>query len=425
MKKRGFCLLFALLLLLGACAPTSDAKVEQSFALYFPTETGELKTKAVSLQTQTLEEIISVYVQTLPPEGAKGAIPNGWMLHDVQQEETTAVVAFRGKAYSQIETYLAAACLVKTLSQLEGISEIRMFAPGLDEEIELSAEDIVLKDTAMLPQKESIVLYLPDGRQRYLIKQTKTVEAMNETDKPRYIIERLLEASSEDACIPLETRLLSITVENGICTVNLSSAFVQNMKPNFAQERLAVYSIVNSLTEIPEITTVDIWIEGAPLEKLTFMHVPNALERNERIIFNASSDVQDATIFVSHDGESLVALPILLRTQEESSFEELLLSALIAFGGESGARACVPAGTKLLSLRMEGSACIIDLTGDFLSKDRTPQEEQLAVRSIVATMCAIDGITSVEILVEGLEPIYRNSALQDIRQPEAHWYAEN
>ena len=73
---------------------------------------------------------------------------------------------------------------------------------------------------------------------------------------------------------------------------------------------------------------------------------------------------------------------------------------------------------------MEGSACIVDLTSEFLDGCESVQEERLAVRSIVATMCALDGISTVEILVEGLEPTYRITGMHNIRQPEDSWFAE-
>ena len=87
-------------------------------------------------------------------------------------------------------------------------------------------------------------------------------------------------------------------------------------------------------------------------------------------------------------------------------------------------QACIPAGTKLLSLRMENSTCVLDLTAEFLDGCAGESEEIIAVRSIVATMCALPGIRSVEILVEGREPIYRDSTLSDVHQPDQSWFTE-
>ena len=66
----------------------------------------------------------------------------------------------------------------------------------------------------------------------------------------------------------------------------------------------------------------------------------------------------------------------------------------------------------------------MDLTGEFLGGCADAQQEAYAVRSVVATMCALPEIQSVEILVEGLEPSYRDSSLALVHQVEEDWLAE-
>ena len=46
------------------------------------------------------------------------------------------------------------------------------------------------------------------------------------------------------------------------------------------------------------------------------------------------------------------------------------------------------------------------------------------MRSVVATMCALPEVQSVEILVEGLEPSYRDGSLALVHRTETAWLAE-
>ena len=103
---------------------------------------------------------------------------------------------------------------------------------------------------------------------------------------------------------------------------------------------------------------------------------------------------------------------------------EQILNALIAYEGTGSLRNPIPAGTKLLSVRIDDRTCIVDLTGEFLDGCTTIAEEQSAVHSIIATLCALDGIDSTEILVEGIEPAYRSLNLSHVRQPSADWFAK-
>ncbi len=430
MRRRIFCLLVILCLLLSACQTQAPEKIEHPFVLYFPREdiSGDCAltemTVSLDISQMTLLEIVEAYQNTAPALNAEHAVPSDWVLEDAYYENTVAVLSFGGEQSTAAKTHIAAACLLQTLLQIPQTDAIRLSAPGLEKPLQISAEDVLLKDTGMLPQKESIVFYLPDSQGLYLSRQTRTVEALETQEKPQYILEKLLEAGTADSTLPRGTRLLGLWIENGICTVNLSSEFVMNMRPNFQYERLTVYSIVNSLTELSEIVTVDFWIEGAPLEELSFMKLPTGLRREESLI-NTDADPSYVMLYLSCDEETLVGMPLPLKPQEDIDLAEQTINALIDFEAVDGAQSCIPEGTNLLDLRMEGSACFVDLTGDFLSACSSAQEELLAVRSIVATLYALDGISSVEILVEGLEPTYRATWLKNVRQPENDWFAEN
>lgn len=430
MKRGIICVLVILCLLLSACQTQAPERIENPFALYFPR--GEISgdsafaemTISLDASQMTLSQIVTAYHKTQPPSGADRAIPTAWVLKDAYFENTVAVLHFGGEASTAVKTNIAAACLLQTLLQLPQVEEIRLHAPGNEKPLQLAAEDVLLKDTGMLPQKESIVFYLSDPQGLYLNRQTSTVEALEAQEKPQYIMQKLVQTGTVDGTLPRGTKLIGLRLENGICTVNLSSEFVMNMRPNFQRERLAVYSIVNSLTELDEITTVDFWIEGAPLEELSFMKLPAGLQREESLIAS-DADAQYVKLYLSCDNKLLVALPFLIESQENVDLAEQTINALLALEGFDGAQSCLPEGTKLLDLRMEGSACIVDLTGDFISGCGSSEEEILAVRSIVATMYALDGISSVEILVEGLEPNYSTAWLKNARQPEKSWFAEN
>lgn len=62
--------------------------------------------------------------------------------------------------------------------------------------------------------------------------------------------------------IPLCTRLLSLTVEEGVAFVNLSPEVRDNHQGGSASELMLVYSVVASLTELPNISEVQFLLEG-------------------------------------------------------------------------------------------------------------------------------------------------------------------
>lgn len=429
MKKRILPLLLTTLVLLAACAVQTPAEIEAPFEFYYPANVvsyqgGVLCTQAVSLEPESLtpEALVRTYLDADPPSNAYTAIPALWRFESASLDGSTFSLRFAGRRVSAAERSLACCCIAKTLLQLDDVLRVSIQTPESDLPLILTESDMLLHDTAMLPQEETVTLYLPDAQRRYLTSETQTVEAMSAEQKAHFVLEQLLQAN---ACIPAGTQLLNVTVENGICTVDLSSQFTEHA--NFTAERLSVYSLVNSLTELQEITAVDLWVAGAPLERLNWLTLSSGVSRDETVLAAPMSDATlDATLYLTCGGTGLlVPIPFVLETQEERPTAELLLNALFSFSGENNVQNCIPTGTKLLSLRTENHSCTVDLTGEFLDGCANEAEELLAVRSVVATLCALPKIDSVEILVEGIEPNYRDITLLYIHTPQARWFAES
>lgn len=427
MKQRGLCLLLAALLFLTACAHAPEESGEPNFLFYYPTEQpngreSALTAAAVRVDEQlSAAELVRLYLNSQPPKGAAAVLPSGWTLLSVGSAKTTLFLTFGGTTAGALEQSLACAALTKTLLQLDGFERLSLTLPQSDSPLVLTQSDILLEDTAMLPHEETVTLYYPDAQRRYLVRETLLAEAMDEAEKPRYIVEQLLQAH-EGGCFPSGTQLLGIAVENGVCTVDLSSQFVTGMNESFLRVRTAIYALVNSLTELPEIVTVDLWVSGAPLERLYLLELTSGLARDESLIaLTADQSAVDATLYPTC-GDSGLLVPIPTMFEQENRAEELL-NALIAYQGENGVRSCIPDGTKLLSVRMENGVCTVDLTGEFLDGCADAQEETLAVRSVVATLTSLPEIASVELLIEGITPVYRENAVQP-RTPSQTWFAQ-
>jgi germination protein M len=62
------------------------------------------------------------------------------------------------------------------------------------------------------------------------------------------------------ATIPASTRLINVSMIDGICYVNVDRSF-QNQDQEIREE-IVLFSIVNSLTELPGVTKVQLSING-------------------------------------------------------------------------------------------------------------------------------------------------------------------
>lgn len=437
MRKRSLCLVLAVLLLFAACQSQTAKTQNGEFLFYYPSQNPSYQDDSafcsavanIHADELSLEELMREYLRSTPPVGGQSPIPEEWRLCSAELQDSAAVLVFEGTSTQPLARSLSVTGIAMTLLQLPGVQRINITTPESTDALSLSADDFALKDTGMLPQKETLVLYHPDAERRFLIREILTVEAMDAKEKPAYLMRQLLTASQRgytSTCIPDGTELLDIRVENGICTVDLSSEFQSGFEQSFAAERMAIYSIVNSLTELPQINTVDLWVAGAPLERLYHMELSSGVIRDERLFaVPESKDTTEAVIYPACVADGLlVPISLALQQDPEKQLAVQVVEALIGYEGRNGLSSCIPEGTKILSLRMEGTACIIDLTGEFIDGCKNSQQELLAVRATVATLCALPSITSVEILVEGITPNYINDSLNGVQHYNYAWISE-
>ena len=64
------------------------------------------------------------------------------------------------------------------------------------------------------------------------------------------------------SCLPESGQVRSATVQDGICTVDLSAEFVSGLSPDRTQTRLAVYALVNTLGGLETVDGVRLLVEG-------------------------------------------------------------------------------------------------------------------------------------------------------------------
>lgn len=83
------------------------------------------------------------------------------------------------------------------------------------------------------------------------------------------IVEEVLKGPTSEnlkSTIPEGTKLIDVNIVGNQAKVNLSNEFIDNQKNNAADSLLAIYSIVNSLTEITEIEEVKFYIDNVEAE---------------------------------------------------------------------------------------------------------------------------------------------------------------
>ncbi|WP_314763448.1 GerMN domain-containing protein [uncultured Selenomonas sp.] len=125
-------------------------------------------------------------------------------------------------------------------------------------------------DAAKQAEKIGIKVYYPDDNGMKLVAETRTVETTQD-GKYKVAMESLLsgtKAKGVVTIIPKKAKLKSVAVKDGIATVDFSEDLVKNFAGGSTGEEMLVGSIVNTLTEFPEVKSVQILLEGKKVDSL-------------------------------------------------------------------------------------------------------------------------------------------------------------
>lgn len=112
-----------------------------------------------------------------------------------------------------------------------------------------------------------VSLYFQNKESKELQIETRLINSKELLDKPYIkIIDLLLLGTSLESLespIPNGTKLIGAILEGDCLVVNLSKEFIEGQKGDANIKLNSIYSIVNSVTELKEINSVKILIEGS------------------------------------------------------------------------------------------------------------------------------------------------------------------
>lgn len=115
-------------------------------------------------------------------------------------------------------------------------------------------------------RKTIISLYFKNIETNSLIAEAKCIDVKELYDNPYLYLINMLIAGPEneklESAIPEGTKVNSCTLKGNTVYVDLSKEFIDNAPRGIDEESMIIYSIVNTLTELNEVSGVKILING-------------------------------------------------------------------------------------------------------------------------------------------------------------------
>lgn len=130
-----------------------------------------------------------------------------------------------------------------------------------------------------------VTVYFPTTDATGLVPVDRTVTVTNQDVIPALFKEFSNPPSGLVAPLPKGTELLGAKIKDGVATINLSKNFRNNFEGGATGEEMILYSIVNSLTSLPDVQSVEFLLEGEQtVAILGSLDTSTPVKRNESLI---------------------------------------------------------------------------------------------------------------------------------------------
>lgn len=207
------------------------------------------------------------------------------------------LTVFLSSDYEELETVreiLTRAALVNTLCQIDGVDSVSFLCgdhPLTNEDgsvvTAMNSDMFIFNSGKEIMNYEKVRLHLyfanEDGDQ--LVDTYRNVVYNSNISMERLVVEQVLKGPNSDVVFPTlnpAAKVLSVTTRDGVCYVNLDQAFLT--EPYGVTSQVAIYSLVNSLTELSSVSAVQITIEGKTGKSFMDSSLSSAFERNLSVV---------------------------------------------------------------------------------------------------------------------------------------------
>jgi len=274
--KQGILLILVLSILFAGCSNSNKSSKSDKIVdvYYINSKTSGLVSENHTLKTTTPDDQIKELLNEvkLNPNNAvyKSAVPEKTLVGYTPIKSGSLTINF-DESYnelSDIDKISGCAAIVKTLTQIKGVEEIQFSVNGQpmkntngDVIVPLDKDDFI--DNTETNMSYKIKLYFANRKGDALVETIANINYSGTESIEEQVIQLLINGPDELGIyptIPKGTKLLTISKADGICRVNFNEKLLDKL-PNIKEE-IAIYSIVNTLVELPDINKVQFTING-------------------------------------------------------------------------------------------------------------------------------------------------------------------
>lgn len=424
--KRLICLFLILALLLTGCAWAAGKNSEVTFyyrasdesddAFFSPDGIMAPDRRRVHREQLSLSDLMELYFKGPVGDDLISPFPDD--LHLIKAETTlNSVLLTVSDCFadlSSIDLRVAAGCIARTLWEYNNAySTVSIRAQskqlGGQERLVIHPQTLVLEDHSIGQASTAAALFFADAENRFLIQEDYSFSVTDPSQLPELVLRALLQGPERKTLrptLPKDTALLGVSVADGLCEVDFSEEFLKNRPANAFAERMAIFSVVNSLCALDGIERVRLLSKGNPIGSYGSFNLSEPLTMQADLVgpVDVGAGETYAGIFLCV-GEKLMEFPMRM-PKSGSTPAEAVLDVLTEYAPQNGFSSPI-AGVKINDIMVQGSSVLVDFPADFLD-GHDLQEKSRMLNCVTNSLRTLDGVSEVRITAGGTELDPRN-----------------
>lgn len=288
----GFILLFFIISIISLSLFTRMEKEttnihKKTVELYFnDTITGKLRSEERVIQGNTEEELVLFVLEELKSgskiEGNTNVLPQNIVILNITIKDNIAIIDL-SKDYNNLSVgkkIICRAAIVWSVTSLDFVDYVCINVEGQElkktsgEVIGLMNRENTIINPTISPESkryEIVSLYFTDKTKQHLVKEEREIEVSQIQTREKSVVEQLIVGAKENghiSTLPSDIKIRNVTTtKEGICYVDLSNDSINKILSGNIDEKIVIYSIVNSIVSLYNIEKVQFLIEGEKIEE--------------------------------------------------------------------------------------------------------------------------------------------------------------
>ena len=300
---RLLCLLLALLL--AGCAGERESGAPESYSVYYLNKDGtgilqlSYEPQARSTNGVIAELLGQLAAQPEQVDHLPPISPFHVLSHDLTDGLLTIDFSQEYKEMETVREIVVRGAIVHTLSQVTGVTSVAFSVAGeplTDAEghpVGSMTDDRFIFNVGReinTYEKVRLHLYFANADGTKLVDTFRTVVYNSNISMERLVVEELLKGPNSTLVYPTlnpQAKVVNVSSKDGVCYVSFDSAFLT--EPYNVTPEVAIYSLVNSLTDLTSVNKVQISINGDTTQSfLETMSFATVYERNLGLLESAA-----------------------------------------------------------------------------------------------------------------------------------------